>query len=296
VSESHLEEFLTLVTRDLGAQSALVLDAGSEIHDDETTLVCDVPGGRTLVVRFSAPPADVDALRRRLAMLASAFGDVLPHESRARASRPPPARSLHEELAALVSRVGAVEAVIIDAHSPVLWGAAGDAAEPAAPDSFGELRSVPAPRPSGPQDISGIDLHQPAEPPPPPEDEDASHDEVASGAEPEAPVAPTVAAEHAAALTERAIVEVRGLPDLAGLRKGGHLRHSVSEPDFGCVARSFAAIYVLVVVFDGPFEELLIRRAIAQALPTIERLVAALPPLDPRPTAGVVALRSRRRR
>ena len=94
----------------------------------------------------------------------------------------------------------------------------------------------------------------------------------------------------------RAMAEVRGLPDLAGLRRGGHLRHMVTEPGFGYVARSFAAIYVLVVIFDGPFEELLVKRAIAQALPTIERLVAALPPLDPRPTAGVAALRPRRRR
>ena len=68
---------------------------------------------------------------------------------------------------------------------------------------------------------------------------------------------------------------VRALPELAALRKGGHVRHMASEPGFGCVARSFAAIYVLILVFEGPFDELLTKRAVAQALPTIERLVAA---------------------
>jgi hypothetical protein len=95
----------------------------------------------------------------------------------------------------------------------------------------------------------------------------------------------------------RAIAEVRSLPEMPTLHKGGHLRHMETDPSFGYVARSFAAIYVLVLVYDHPFEELLAKRAIAQALPTIERLVAALPPLSPTPpTAGVAAMRARRRR
>jgi hypothetical protein len=95
----------------------------------------------------------------------------------------------------------------------------------------------------------------------------------------------------------RAIADVRSLPEMPTLHKGGHLRHQESEPSFGYVARSFAAIYILVLVYDRPFEELLAKRAIAQALPTIERLVAALPPLSPNPpTAGVAAMRARRRR
>ncbi len=95
----------------------------------------------------------------------------------------------------------------------------------------------------------------------------------------------------------RAIADVRNLPEMASLHKGGHLRHTAAEPGFGYVARSFAAIYVLVLVYDRPFDELLAKRAMTQALPTIERLVAALPPLDPPPpTAGVAAMRGRRRR
>jgi len=81
-------------------------------------------------------------------------------------------------------------------------------------------------------------------------------------------------AEQRSELAE-ALAEVRALPELEGLRKGGHVRHTDSQPGFGCVARSFAAIYVLILVFEGPFDELLVKRAVAQALPTVERLVAA---------------------
>jgi hypothetical protein len=96
--------------------------------------------------------------------------------------------------------------------------------------------------------------------------------------------------------TRRAIADVRALPEMPLLHKGGHLRETVSEPDFGYVARSFGGIYVLILVFEGPYEELLAKRAVTHVLPTIERLVAALPPLDPQPKAGAVAIRRRRRR
>jgi hypothetical protein len=97
--------------------------------------------------------------------------------------------------------------------------------------------------------------------------------------------------------SRRAVNEVRVLAEMETLHKGGHLRHARSEPGFGYLARSFAAIYVLVLVYEGPFQELVAKRAVSQALPTIERLVAALPPLEPLPpTAGAAALRARRRR
>ena len=64
------------------------------------------------------------------------------------------------------------------------------------------------------------------------------------------------------------------------------------------ITHSFAGIYLLVVVFDGGFDELRAERAILEALPRVERLVLALPPLDPSPStgAGVIAMRRPRRR
>jgi hypothetical protein len=100
-----------------------------------------------------------------------------------------------------------------------------------------------------------------------------------------------------AMLTRRAIAEVRELPEADGLHKGAQLRSTVAGTDFGYVARSFASIYIVILVFGAPFDELLAKRALTHALPTIERLVAALPPLDPPPRMGGVAvLRAPRRR
>ena len=167
MNESTLEELLALVQRDLSAESVHV-DAGLEPADlpepaapaapADLTLLRDLPGARRLVVTFAEPPADVEALGRRLDMLVSAFTEVLT-DNRARASRPPPARSLQEELAALAQRAGALEAVVIDAHSPIVWGSG---TEPAGQTS---VLAEPAPtlRPSGvlhevgPEDIAATD-------------------------------------------------------------------------------------------------------------------------------------------
>jgi hypothetical protein len=101
----------------------------------------------------------------------------------------------------------------------------------------------------------------------------------------------------ARALRIRAIAELRALPQMSALHRGGHLALSVREEDFGYVARSFAGIYVLGVVFDHAFDEIRAERALRDSLARVERLVLALPPLEPDPVpAGVVALRPRRRR
>jgi len=94
----------------------------------------------------------------------------------------------------------------------------------------------------------------------------------------------------------RVIATLRTLPELETLPRGGHLRRMESEGDLHYLARSFAGIYVLCLIFEGPFEELLAKRAVSHSIGAIERLVAALPPLDPSPKAGAVALRRPRRR
>jgi hypothetical protein len=99
-----------------------------------------------------------------------------------------------------------------------------------------------------------------------------------------------------AATSRRALHVVRSLPELAALRKGKHMRYVERAGDVPLVAHSFAGIYLLVVVFLTAFDELRAERAILDALPRIERLVLALPPLDPAPYAGVAALRRPRRR
>jgi hypothetical protein len=94
----------------------------------------------------------------------------------------------------------------------------------------------------------------------------------------------------------RAIPIVRALPEIEQLPKGGHLHAAHAEAGFGYVARSFAGIYVLVLVFEGPFDELGVRRATQAALPAIERLVLSLPPRDPSTQGAKVAVAIRRLR
>ena len=57
------------------------------------------------------------------------------------------------------------------------------------------------------------------------------------------------------------------------------------EPQFGYFARGFANIYLLLIVFEGAFSELPVESAVVHALPSIEHLLLALPPLDPDPIA-----------
>jgi hypothetical protein len=55
---------------------------------------------------------------------------------------------------------------------------------------------------------------------------------------------------------------------------------------------------VLILVFDKAFDMIRAERALREGLPVVERLVLALPPMDPEPgpTAGVIAIRRPRRR
>jgi hypothetical protein len=68
----------------------------------------------------------------------------------------------------------------------------------------------------------------------------------------------------------------------------GHFREVVHDEEFGYLARSFASIYVLLLVFRNAYSELHAEAALLHALPVIERLVLALPPVEPPPKGGRV--------
>jgi hypothetical protein len=370
MGERSVEEFLAVVRRDLGGEDAVILDADEpSSNGEELELTRPLPGGRRLVVRFASPPGDAESRLRRLDMLVDSFRDLLSAPTRS-ASRPPPAHSLHEELAALARRAGARDALVIDAHSPVVWGTAGEdraghtaqvipysrkwrrrgedeellqkarrygvsatidivpdpEASELVPRAICERRAIaPLSADSTRLVLAMVD----------PGDLAAIHDAaLATGLRVEPVVAkPSAVAAHLATLrsdgatyeetiarmssperlelatsgqeewarhiaSRRVIPAVRALPEMATLHKGGHVHRAHAEPDMGYIARSFAGIYVLVLVFDAPYDELLAKRATLQALPAIERLVLALPPRDPVTPAGGakrVALRPRRR-
>ncbi len=295
------ERFVSLAKRELQADDVRLLALGEATPEADNVLVTRLADGRHVVATFAEVPKDRDALERRLAMLANTFSDALasPPSEKTRA-RPPVATSLHEELKALAARARAIDVVVIDTDSPVVWGCASVPAKPRARNEL-LLREVSdrelASRvddDSGPlQDIS----------PPPPRAEESSaeaaprkHGSTPAPAESAAVISDDADDELEA--TRRAVAAVRRLPALDGLHKGRHLRHV--EREGSCyLAISFSGIYILCLVFDGEFDELRAERAATDALPRIERLVLALPPLDPdppQPMGGVVALRSRRRR
>jgi hypothetical protein len=292
--QTEVDRLLALVRRELGASEVHVLEpdgtrgepaaegdsgpspdgpaggrsaadglAGSRsAADAEHSLRCRLPDGRGLVAIFQAPPEERETKQRRLEMLASTFEVMVEEPATKRRSRPPIARALQEELEGLCARASAANVLIVDANSPVVWGAA---------------------RPKGlgaEWPIAG----------------DASVDSAEGGASDEAAIEDS---KSPVAIASRAALDtVRSMGALTALRKGRHLRHVEREAPAPFLAHSFAGIYLLVLVFDGGFDELRAERAVSESLARVEQLVLALPPLDPTPGAGagVVAMRRPRRR
>lgn len=85
------------------------------------------------------------------------------------------------------------------------------------------------------------------------------------------------AVEH---LLEDVIVKLRD--SHAQLHPGHTARIRVSET-CECLARPFAGVYVVALVFGELASELVALGALLHAMPLIERLVLALPPVDPSP-------------
>ena len=256
--QDDLDRFLALVRRELGAEDARVLDADAEAPEGELVMSCRLGDGRAVVATFAAAPSDRAAKQRRLEMLTSTLDAALDEPAAGRRSRPPVTSSLHDELSALCARAAALNVIVIDANSPVVWGAAHPEGVVAQPPLASSPRMAETP----------------------------ANDEGERGG-------------GMAVASRRAVLAARALPELAALRKGKHVRSVARDAEVPFVAHSFASIYLLVVVYDRPFDELRAERAIVDSLPRIERLVLALPPLDPPPpfdTAGAVALRRPRRR
>ncbi|HEX9295135.1 MAG TPA: hypothetical protein VF881_04855 [Polyangiaceae bacterium] len=371
-------EFLEVVKKSLGAKDVRIIDEGETPSPSEQVLVCELPAGQLLSVSFEDPPANGDSARRRLEMLVRAFASTLGSTPEAPSSTPK-GRALQGELSALVERAAALDAVILDANSPVVWGSAFLELpeilldESRAPDNVIRIdrQSAAAKRDEllerarelavRPCEALAIDPRAMTLVPhelcerhrviplfgggsglllamADPTDLSAIHETVLAtglevepciaherligfvlawnrGPESRANVEPRRAdneeerfAREALAqrvrdrwmrhfAVRRAIQEVRAMSEMATLHRGGHLNRSIIEPEFAVVARSFAAIYVLVLVFRGPFDELRAKHAVSQALPGIESLVLALPPRDPPPSiAGARAMRKPLRR
>jgi hypothetical protein len=256
------ERFLVLVCRELGAVDARIIFAEDEGEraPDPTEIRCPMASGRQVVARFDRAPEDAEARKRRLEMLVAAFDAVaVEGPPSSRRSRPPPALSLREELEGLCERAGAVNAIVVDANSPVMWGAA---------RSEGLVEVPPLPStPTLPTAIAGG----------------------------EATPGPDVAATSRRALrVVRALPEMAALRKGKPLR----YVERTGETPLVAHAFASIYLLVVVFDAGVVFDELRAERSIVESLPRIERLVLALPPHEPEPTqgAGVIAMRRPRRR
>lgn len=100
------------------------------------------------------------------------------------------------------------------------------------------------------------------------------------------------AAERFEPLIEGTIGRVRRAQ--AELRPGHSSRLTVTGT-VECIVRPFAGLYVVALVFDGALSEPVTLGALLHAMPVIERLVMALPPIDPSPGGKVMRLPTRLR-
>ncbi len=178
---------------------------------------------------------------------------------------------------------------MIDAHSPVVWGSASGCLHAAGTSASGQAETIRLVDLSRHEllvlskDELATDAQPPTTPPPSPRREDAAAESAVDSA--------------ALELMARAADSVRALPEFSGLKRGHPLVARHHEPGFGYVVHSFAGIYVLILIFDGVFDELRAERSVHESIERIERLVLALPPLDPTPdpTANVVRMPRRLR-
>jgi hypothetical protein len=276
---------LELVRKELGAEDARVELGGREPVDPRIVFLTLTDGSR-LVVVFAEPPADRAAKYEQLDRLVESFGQTISEGSVPPLPLPPldtAFRRLDASLEALRSRTGSVGAVIVDLHSPVLWGSAErqrQTDDAAVLIELGEaLRAVLR---------AGLDI-------------DAlfalGHDDLTSKLR-------TFGIEgERAGLLGRALEQgdevmlrhhLLTCLAVARARREAHPpvpRWAHHEPQFGYFVRSFANIYLLIMVFEGAFSELHVESAVLHALPGIERLLLALPPIDPSPGGRVIRLR-----
>jgi hypothetical protein len=286
-SGSSIERrFVALVRRELDAAEVELVAAGSRIEHAASMIAVELEDGRHVVARFDRAPEHPDVIARRLSILASTFAESLREQARVH-PRVPNTVSLNDELAALSARARALDAFVIDAHSPVVWGSGRGYEQPVelVPELHEALHLVRVSR------GELLELVREAQDAPLQEESDRAGSVRPDSVPPEARASRSD--EVIDALTRRALQALRGLPGLTALKRGRPFQHTEAHPDFGILAHSFASIYLLVLVFDGRFDELRAERALRDVLPRIERLVLALPPHDPEPgpQGNVVSMR-----
>jgi hypothetical protein len=281
-----LLRFLELVQRELQADDVRFEVA---VQPAAEPVVHELASGFRIVVVGARALADDDERRRRLAVLADAFVETVegaaahvptPHVPQAALAN----HALDETLGALARVAHAAVAVVVDERSPVIWGSSIVPRSVVDADVAAWVSAAAQSAARGGLDLAelmsgaGVDERIAALPA---EDQARLHRALVrleSLAHLE-----TAAARRLFVLTMRAIAAARRGPADA------RVAASPADP-LGWLARGFAGIYRLVLVFDGSYSELHADAAMIRALPVIERIVTGLPPVDPPKGGQVVRL------
>jgi hypothetical protein len=274
---------LELVCHKLGADDARI-EIGGRTPEDPRIVWAPIEESRRLIAIFKAPPGDRAGTEGRLLALLEGFRETL-------AAQPPePAfvssshlsRELDEALVALASRTGAETIWIIDVHSPMLWGSSEAHARDLDLDAM--ARAARADQMLAEVKLSWAELLAASEA----EAQEQLRNSQLSGVK-----LRTVSEQLTAfvALTEhgglaaagrrlrsaRALVEIRE----RAARDRDLTRSELRGPAIQCFAHAIAGQYQLVLVFDETYSPLHAEGHVQRALPHIERLLLALPPVDP---------------
>lgn len=283
----NLLRFLDLVGRELDCQDAH-FEFGGQPPREPNRIWAEVQGGWRLVTRFDElSEADREPRRDKLEALIETFsgiGNQLQVRS-PRMTSPSASQEVDDALALLAEKAGALRAVVIDEDSPVMWGSSesppgpedvetamwiGELAESAGaagldmsaivelvqlePDQLRVRLRELEPRKLRERLLRKLPLVR----------ELGSHRDADGWA------------AHFA--TCRAVAAVRRAPE----------NHEAMEDELGWLARDFAGIYHVILVYAGPFSDLNAARVMLRALPAIETLVLSLPPVDPTPKGARV--------
>jgi len=292
MSASSLRRFLELVLRELGADDSRA-EFGGRDPRGAGQLFAKLADGWRVVAVFDKPPQsseDISALQAKLDRLAVSFTQTLADLQPPAPESPSalPARRLDDALESLRARTGAVAVVVIDGNSPVLWGSSAGQREVVNVDDWARIGNALAQARDRGVTIDQLTLR------------DADALLAALRSRGVIRTADDVLAFLVARDQEEISMRHRLLTVLAiaavrsKAHRGEHTRSVHHEPQYGYIARGFANIYQIVVVFSGPFSELHVESAILHAMPMIEELLFALPPVDPPPSKGqVIQLRPR---
>lgn len=284
MQHAALLRLLELVQRKLGARDARA-EIGGLPPSEPHLLSASLPGKLRLVAIFDKPPEAREKLQTQLDELVASFAatvaDELADDGTSHTPANLPRRRLDDALEALRVHVRARRVLIMDVQSPVLWGTSsrGDDNDVDELEELGRALARSQNRGIGIDELLSI---EPEELP-----ERLSHAGLLAAQvwslERALQTARATDEPSEPLLLARAVFEVR-----AAHRAQPAERTVTRRGDLRLLARAFANIYRLVAIFDDEFSELHVESAMLQAIPTVEQLLFALPPVDPPPKAGRV--------